>query len=136
MGISSIFFFLAVLLGLGHSASRFVTESPNFLERNLMRLGFGMAFFIVLGFLLNLMHIPIDWKIFLLISLILPVADIFRKLKSPSKIIGSIKLTKYDLSTIVMLLLFAATFYMYSKGAFSYNYLEDDDPWSHAITAK
>lgn len=136
MGVLSILYFLIVTLCLGYTLLKFAPQPGNFLERNLMRIGFGMAFFIVLGFLFNLMRVPLDWKIFLFISLILPVIDILRKFKGSSKIISSIRLTKYDLSIIIMLLLFAATFYMYSKGAFSYPYLEDDDPWSHAITAK
>jgi len=35
-----------------------------------------------------------------------------------------------------MLILFAATLYMYLHGAFSYPYLEDDDSWSHAVSVK
>jgi len=136
MDISSIFFFLAVLLGIGYSASRFVPESPNFLERNLMRLGIGLGAFLFLSLLLNLLRIPLDWKIFLAIGLAVPLYSAFKKIKNFDLPIPILRLSKYDLRIIIMMLIFAVSMYIYTHGAFSYPYLEDDDSWSHAMSAK
>ena len=70
MSIPTILLFLAYAWGLGFSATIFLREwwRENFWERNLMRLGIGLASFVVLGALLSLFRIPIDWRIFLLLS--------------------------------------------------------------------
>ncbi len=136
MDILSIIFFLATNFCLGYSLLRLTSESENFLERNLMRIGVGIAAFIVLGYILNLMSVPIDWRIFLIISLITPLLALIKNIGHWNLPKGNIRIGKYDLSIAVMLLIFALTLYMYAKGAFEYPYLEDDDPWSHAISAK
>ena len=133
--VISILVFFVTILGLGFTITRFVKESDNFLERNLMRIGFGLGFFIVLGLFFNVVRVPLDWRIFLIASLIIPV---FYFLKNIKNIKFNLKpsITKYDLSILIMLLIFFAAFYMYSKGAFSYPWLEDDDSWGHAIGVK
>jgi len=135
MVVISILVFFVTILGLGFTITRFVNESDNFLERNLMRIGFGLGFFIVLGLFFNVVRVPLDWRIFLIASLIIPV---FYFLKNIKNIKFNLKpsITKYDLSILIMLLIFFAAFYMYSKGAFSYPWLEDDDSWGHAIGVK
>ena len=133
----TIVLFLAYTYGLGFSLASFVKESENFLERSLMRIGLGLSTMVTLGLFLNLIHIPLDWRIFLFLSLAIPAFFIVRNIKSiiknPSP---KFKITKYDLAILVMLIIFFATFYMYAKGAFSYPWLEDDDSWAHAIGAK
>ena len=37
---------------------------------------------------------------------------------------------------LLVLLIFAVFFAVYHKGAFTYPYLEDDDPWFHAEVTK
>jgi len=98
-----------------------------------MRIGIGLGTAVILGMLLNLLHIPIDWKIFLVISLILPAYDLILKRKTPN---FKFKLTKSNISILIVLLLFCGTLFMYASGAFSYPYLEDDDPWNYAKGVK
>ena len=73
MSYLSIILFFVYTFGLGFTITSFVKNSNNFLERNLMRIGFGLAFLPFLGLILNLIRVPIDWKIMLALSLLYPV---------------------------------------------------------------
>jgi len=131
----TILLFFVYTWGFGYSMTFFFKNSENWLERNLMRIGFGLGGFIVVGVLLNLLGIILDWKIFLALALLGPLAGIVKsKFKRPQ--LGKIKLKKLDFVIFVVLLIFAITFFMYAKGAFSYEYLEDDDPWGYAEATK
>src|SRR3989344_1427585 len=129
----SILVFFAMTFFLGYSATSFVKNSENFLERNLMRIGIGLALIPLVGLMLNMLHVPIDWKIILGLSLVYPLYYVIRYRPKPS---FNFRITKTDISILIMLLIFFATMYMYVSGAFSYPYLEDDDSWSHAMGAK
>ena len=137
MAILSILVFFAVTFALGYSMARFAKESENFLERNLMRIGIGLGAFIVMGLLLNLLRVHLDWRIFLGTSIPLALLSIFKSRSFIQNIKAPLfKLTKTDIAIFAMLLIFFATFYMYAKGAFSYPWLENDDPWAHALGVK
>jgi len=98
-----------------------------------MRIGFGLAFLPFLGLMLNLLRIPIDWKIILALSLVYPIYCIIRYKPKPQL---QFKITKNTLSILAMLALFVVNLYIYTSGAFAYPYLEDDDSWSHALSVK
>ena len=98
-----------------------------------MRIGFGLAALPLLGLVLNLLKIPIDWKIILALSLVYPVYYLFRYKPKPQL---QFKITKTTISILAMLVLFAINLYIYTSGAFAYPYLEDDDSWSHAVAVK
>lgn len=133
MDFLTIILFFACSYGLGFSLAKIAKEPENFLERNLMRIGIGLGAFIILGLLLNLLRVPLDWRIFLGLSIIIPL---FHLAKNAGNIRLGFKITRYDVTILVMLLIFLASFYMYSKGAFSYPWLEDDDSWGHALGVK
>lgn len=138
MSLLAIVLFFVYTYGFGFSLTRLVKESEGFLERSIMRVGFGLSAFILLGIVLSAFRIPIDYRIFLAASVAVPLYFfIFKKgykqLKAPRL---SLRLTAYSLSAIGALLIFAASLFMYSSGAFRYPYLEDDDPWGHASAAK
>jgi len=135
--ILSITVFFAIAFFLGSGLTLFVKESDNFLERNLMRIGFGLSLLPSLALALNLIKVPADWRILLALSLIYPVYFIMRNFsKFNFSQYLQLTITKTNLSIIVMLLIFAATFYIYASGAFKYPYLEDDDSWGHSQGVK
>ena len=101
-----------------------------------MRIGIGLGSMVVLGILLNFLHLPIDWKIFLVVSLILPFYDLFKRIKTKTIPKINIPLTKSNLFVLIVLLIFIGTLFMYASGAFKYPYLEDDDPWNYAKGVK
>ncbi len=96
-------------------------------QRNLMTFGFGLAVFAVISIAFNLLHIPLNWILFLALALILLAWSIYKKEldltmpKMPDKML-----------TIVLIMV-AINIYVYYVGATSYQWLEDDDPWVHAM---
>src|SRR3989338_4006133 len=133
MELFSIVFFLVVLYGFGSSVSFIEKESDDFLERNLMRFGIGLGVMLLFGFLLNLLRIPLDWRIFLGIGVLILIVKFYLDYRKNRTIMQNFNLNLYS---ILMLILFAITLYMYVHGAFAYPYLEDDDSWSHAMSVK
>ncbi len=133
--IQSIILFFIIIWGLGFTLTNYVIgKSDNFLERNLMRLGFGLGFFPILAVTLHLLHIPLHWLIFLVLSLAGPGIALFKsKFKFPK---FEFKITKSSIYIFVVLILAIILFCVYLKGANTYPYLEDDDPWSHAESTK
>jgi hypothetical protein len=103
-----------------------------------MNLGFGLGVIPVLGVFLNLMKIQLFWPIFLVLSLIIPIYSICTFIKSGKKFDFKeiFKLKKSTLFIICALFLALAVFVVFHKGAFTYPYLEDDDPWFHAVNAQ
>lgn len=134
MSILTIILFFVYTYGLGYSISFFLKSSDNFFERNLIRIGFGLAAIPLLGVILNLLHVPLDWRIIFALSLAMPAYRLF-KLRKDIKM-PVLKLTKSDIAIILILLMFSLTLFMYVKGSFVYPYLEDDDPWTHVVSIK
>ncbi len=97
-----------------------------------MRIGIGLSLLPFLGLILNLFHIPIDWKLILILSLIYPLYYFIRR----PKLNFNFKITKTDISILLMLVIFFVNLYIYASGALAYPYLEDDDSWSHALGVK
>jgi hypothetical protein len=135
----SITYFFIVTIGLGFLIDLIIKEwKADFLEKLIMRLGVGIAAFPLLGAILNLLHIPLDWKIFLLISVaIFSIAIYFRKqeILSDFKFDFS-KITKNHIYSIIVLIMFAITAYMYIHGSFVYPWLENGDPYPYALASK
>lgn len=126
--------FFVMFWGLGFSIGSFLREAENFLERNIMRLGIGIAAFIPLMVMLNFFRVPVDWKIPLMLSLVVPLYSMARNRARPA--LGKIRLSKANISAFFVMLLFIFTLYMYGTGSFAYPYFEDSDPLSHAEVVK
>src|SRR3989338_5194067 len=97
--------------------------------------GFGLGAMLAFGLLLNLIRIPLDWRVFLSISILLVLTKTYRDFKK-ERIIFDVKKISISIFPLLVLALFSISFYMYEKGAFAYPYLEDDDSWSHAMGVK
>ncbi|MBW2989036.1 hypothetical protein KY358_01825 [Candidatus Woesearchaeota archaeon] len=130
----ALLLFFMYAWGLGFAVTRFVKESDNLLERNLMRIGLGLSALPILIVVLSWLHIPLDWRLFLVLSAIFPI--IYCTLKKTAFKSIKLKLSRSNIYILIVLLLFLSSFFMYHKGAFSYPYLEDDDSWSHAFAAR
>ena len=136
VSVLTIILFFLYTWGLGFTVTYCVKQSENALERNLMNIGIGLGVFAILSIILNFFRAPLDWKTLLVLSLIIPIYDLYQKIKAGNLTLPKLKLTKSNLVVMVVLLIFFASFYMYAKGAFGYPYLEDEDPWGHAIGIK
>jgi len=134
MGFFPVVLFFAITWGLGFSLTRLVKESESFLERNIMRVGFGLCAFVLLGVILNTIRVPLDYRIILALSLAVPVYWLIFRRKGAK--LPSPKLKSSDINILIVLLIVGASLFMYASGTFKYPYLEDDDPWGHASAVK
>ena len=136
--ILSVFLFFVYTWGFGFTVTSFAKKQENFLERHLMNIGIGLGALIAFGLILNFIKIKLHWQIFLAASLAYPLYYLIRNFKGIISNIKSpkLKITKYSLSIFAMLVIFFVSLYIYEKGAFAYQFLEDDDPWSHSLSAK
>jgi hypothetical protein len=129
ISLITILLFFVYTWGFGYSITKFFNNSEDFFERNLMRIGIGLGVFVVFGTLLNLLHIPLDWRFFLVLSMIVPILSLTKNIKNHNLSFPKLQVSLYE---ILLLSIFFLTLFMYIKGAFVYPWLEDDDPWVHA----
>ena len=137
MDILTIILFFVYTFGLGYSVFLVfrIKKIEAFFERFVIMLGLGLATLVFVGLLLNMLHIMIDWKVILVVSLLGPLYSLFKNRKLP-KFTFSKKIKKSTIYSLLVLVLFAFTLLMHTNGAFSYPWLEDGDPWHHALGAK
>ncbi len=145
ISIITILLFFIYLWGLGFSLTYFVylkSQAPktDFVEKHIMNVGIGLGTFAILAIIINFFRIPLDWKLFLLLSLIVPLYAGFKifkqhEYKFPTTF-PKLVLTKSNLFALAVLLIFTISFYIYASGAFAYPYLEDEDPWGHSQGTK
>ena len=134
ISIVTIILFFTYTWGLGFTATYWLKKSENAGERHVMNIGLGLGIFAVLSVLLNLLRIPLDWKIFLVLSIIIPLYELYKKrkqLKAPE-----LKVTKSTLTLLIAVMISMGSFYIYTTGAFKYPYLENEDPWGHSEGVK
>lgn len=148
ISVITILLFFIYLWGLGFSCTYFIylksQQKPDFVERHIMNLGIGLGAFAILAVIINFFRIPLDWKLFLVLSLIVPIYAGFKELKAKSFKLSALfpsgfpkpSLTKNHLFVLAVLVIFAVSFYTYASGAFAYPYLEDEDPWGHSQGVK
>jgi hypothetical protein len=136
MGLLTVLLFFVYCYGLGFSVTRFLRNSDNALERHLMRTGIGLGTFPFLAVLMNALRVPLDWKIFFIVSLVIPAYSLIKNKGYKILKMPTLKITKTNINIFVVLAIFFFTLFMYEKGAFAYPYFEDEDPWGHASDAK
>src|SRR3989344_3493673 len=107
MSLTSIILFFVYIWGFGFSLTRFVKESKDFLERNIMRIALGIAVFTVLATLFTILKIPLNWWLFLILSLILPLIYLSKRIKKKELALPKLRIKKSTLYLLVVLVLFA-----------------------------
>jgi len=140
MSFITILLFFIYTWGLGFAITSFVKNSEDFFERNLMRIGIGLGVIPILGVFLNLVHIPLHWIVFLLLSIAALVYFLIKKKGNLNSISFSkpslLKIKRSNLYILAVFLLFFILLYVMVKGSFVYPWLEDGDSWQHAVSAK
>ncbi|HII71140.1 TPA: hypothetical protein HA265_00095 [Candidatus Woesearchaeota archaeon] len=136
MWLSILVFFL-MCWGFGFTATYWIRKKPeNFFERHVMNLGIGLGCVPIVGVILNLARIILDWRIFLALAMILPIYHSFRLLKDGKRPKLDLKLHKSTVYFLIVLCIFVVFLSVYLVGSFKYPYLEDDDPWLYSIAIK
>ncbi|MBU0980265.1 MAG: hypothetical protein KJ709_05635 [Nanoarchaeota archaeon] len=129
MSLLTIVLYLVYCYGLGFSVSKLVTLPKELVERHVIRFGLGLGILPILSIFLNLIHVPLDFKVILALALVGPVIYLIKDKKFQPK-------GKPSIYAVGALIIFLLSMFIYAKGAFSYPYLEDDDPWGIAKTVK
>ena len=124
----SIIIFFVCCIGLGLLVTPPLKESKDFLERWVMRVGMGLGIFVVLLLVLNLFQIPLHYITVLFVAAIGFFLWKWKGKDYPFKI--------NKIYSVLILVLFFGSLFMYASGAFAYPWLEDDDPWSHIVGVK
>jgi len=118
--IPSMIWLLFVSFSLGFALTR---------EKNFMTIAFGLALFCTLSIAFNIIGIPLNWIVFLALSVAITIYFIYKKELN-------FQFTKPDWAIALVLLMAVINTWIFWTGATAYPYLEDDDPWSHAVGTK
>jgi len=122
--ITSIVYFFSLFLGIGLIISKLIKlDIENSIEKIFISIGIGLGVFPLLVCIMHLLHIPFDYRLFLPFFLGL----IYLK---------DIKQFKFDKYDLIAVSLFIMMFFCMFYGSTKYSYLEDSDPWGHALSSK
>ena len=140
---SSVIYFFAVTLSTGTLIDLFVRKwEADWLEKLVMRFGVGLAAMSVIGVILNLLHIPLDYRVFLGVGFLILICAIIRNkpfssfaTRERGTALSQCWKSRKFWYSIFMLVLFAVTVKMYVGGTFRYDYFEDTDPWGYTAVA-
>lgn len=135
--ILAILYLVIVTFGFGISLNyffKFTNAFTEFVYKVFSLLVIGFGFFVLSIFLLGMIRIPMYYPIFLIISLIIPFILLITYYKT--SYYKQIRLPNINIQQLAVLVIVMAFFSMMIYGAFSYNWLEDDDPYSYAEGAK
>ena len=120
MGIISVGLFFIYMWGFGFGLLKLLqVKEGAFLERQLMRTGIGISAISILAIIFSLIGIPLDWKIFLIISVLGPLIYLARNFKILESKIKSFELKtclrKSNLNVFLVLLIFSGSLHMYAS---------------------
>jgi hypothetical protein len=125
----AVFAFVVVGLGRAVMGLSRATQEKNPIVRYLETLGVGLAAFSFAGVVFALVGIPLHWGVYVGIAAVGWAAAHWVGRGIPVD-------SKWDrdetICAIALLALLVAVFALFLRGANAYEYLEDDDPWSHA----
>jgi hypothetical protein len=134
--IVSVLFFLLISLGLGSICYWAGFSKENSFEKLILSLGVGISLIPITGALFNLLKIPLDFRFFLSLALILLGLTIFFWIKR-GKNKASLQLTPIiSCQDLAVLVIFSASLLMYLKGSLSFPWLGSDDPYRFLSAAK
>ncbi|HHQ44547.1 MAG TPA: hypothetical protein ENN13_00230, partial [Candidatus Altiarchaeales archaeon] len=126
--------------GLGYSFTYRLEKNEDSLSSSLLNVCIGLGVFPVLSLILNtpLLGIPLDIRVFLPLSLLVPAYSLVKAFTSEGVELKAPKLlfTKDLAYTSIVLFMASLTLYVFVAGSFAYPWLEDGDSWRHADGVK
>lgn len=139
----SIGYFFVVTITTGFLIDLLIKDwRADWLEKMMMRIGVGLAALSVTGAIFNLLHIPLDFRIFLGPGILFCIGAWFRKRHSSTTADKNFRTTFRQFWKqrtfwygFVVIALFVVTMHMYLTGTFAYTYFEDTDPWGYTAVA-
>src|SRR3989344_5077614 len=85
ISVITILLFFIYTWGLGFTATNFIKENYSGWEKQLMNIGIGLGVFSIISIIINTLRIPLDWKLFLVLSIIVPIHASYKKYKQGIK---------------------------------------------------
>ncbi len=139
-GLASVAAFLVLAFGAGHTLLRKVDSLELSVPCILLRVGAGLATLPLVFVVANTAGIPLNLPLFLAFSVVMPLIDAIgwiqdhrpRTVYRPPQKDAVIRGAANQAALLFGLLLLA----VYLSGSFAYPWLEDGDPWQHAVGAK
>jgi len=124
-----------MMWGLGYSITSLfkLNKFNNNIEKNIMQLGIGLGTFPIFSIILNTIKIPLTWYIFLLLGFIIPLKDLYFYIREKDKEWKfKFNLKKINIAILIVFIIFFCHLFVYLKGSFVIEHLEDGDPLQHA----
>lgn len=134
--ILSVIFFLLIILGLGSICYWAGFSKENFFEKLIISLGAGLSLIPITGVLFNLLKIPLDFRFFLSLALILLGSNILFWIKKKKDKISLQFVFLISWQDLIVLLIFSISLLMYLTGSLSFSWLGSDDPYRFLSAAK
>lgn len=123
-------YFLAVMLAIGFAAWRLLgVEEEDDCTKAFLWLATGIIVFVMAAMVLGFIG-QANWVAYLAIAAALLGAAYWKDSKAGIKY--GLRMPVLGLEWKLVCLIFLVHLYVYASGAFSYPWLEDDDPWEHA----
>lgn len=137
--IKTILLFVLISYGMGYTILSSMKKSLDSLEKHFMTLGIGLSVLPIMTLILNMMGLPLDATLLLIVSLAYPLYSLLirpRKTGTDKHASTGLLENKNTLALAVVLLLASMYLFVLLQGSLVMPYLEDDDPWEHAVGAK
>jgi hypothetical protein len=140
MSLITIIYFFIMMIFLGYTIYKLlnIKIGNNPYEKTIMILGFGIATFPILSIIFNTIKIPLHFMIFLIISSIIPLINLYKYISNKK---FNLTLKNEYINTnlyyfLIVLIFSIILFSVFLYGSNKYEYLENDDPWYHAEGTK
>ena len=135
MQLNAAFTFFLITFCLGYATLKLskARTSDHPLVYALEMLAIGLAAFSFLGVVLGLLHIPLHLYVYLGIAVALDLLAYFLD-RTPQPFAQGWWKDRTTFAILGLIIILGLSFMMFHKGAFGYPYLEDDDPWNHALS--
>lgn len=123
-------YFVALAYGAGYTLTRGREFTKDALELHVMRGGIGLACLPLLFIVLGTLRMPLHWTVPLAACVAYPVINHRKLLKEKRK---KIKVSWHDAAAVLVA---SGAFAVALSGSLNVPYLEDGDPWEHAMGVK
>ncbi len=127
----SFLVFISILYCAGYTVTKGIYDPADSIELHSVRLGMGLAMLPVTFVLLETASVAINWKIVLGLYCLRPIFDLFT---TPN--LNKLPKIKFDTYSALAVLISVLAFTLAMSGSYQYSWLEDGDPWEHAVGAK
>jgi asparagine N-glycosylation enzyme membrane subunit Stt3 len=128
--IEMLAYFFAVMLAMGFAVWRLLgAEEEDDGSKIFLWLASGIVVFVLATVVLGFIG-QANWFSYLILAAVLLAAAYWKDSKAGVKY--GLMMPVLDLGWKLVCVIFLVHLYVYASGAFSYPWLEDDDPWEHA----